>query len=135
MQKTKCRVCASPLVFGGGLFGVACAASQAHQKAIDDANTKGKYKVRLTTTPESVVGTCKFIANIEPEHDAVGGIPKSSYPDYFRAQAVLTGADTVLVRGRASSARRTSADSAPLNPDGTPRSTSTRPPKTPEPGI
>ena len=43
-----------------------CAQSQAAQQAHTDAKTKGKYKVRLTTDAESVVGTCKFVAMIEP---------------------------------------------------------------------
>jgi hypothetical protein len=130
MQKLNRRVLASLLVLiAGVLIGVGCAQSQAHQKAVDDANTKGKYKVRLTTTPESVVGTCKFIANIEPEQDPVGGIPKSSYPDYFRVEAVLMGADTVLVRGDGKFGEAYVCGPSPLNPDGTPRSTYDSPPQ------
>src|SRR5438876_8224307 len=77
---------------------LACTQNSAYQKSIDDANTKGKYKVRLTTNSESVVGVCKFVTTIEPEHDVVGAVPKSEYADYFRVHAVLAGADTVLVR-------------------------------------
>ncbi len=97
-----------------------CTATKDYQKAIDDANTKGKYKVRLTTNPESVVGVCKFVTTIEPEHDVVGGIPSSQYPDYFRVQAVLAGADTVLVReGKLGEAYI--CGPVALNPDGSPK--------------
>jgi hypothetical protein len=119
----------SLLIAGAILTGPGCAQSQAYQKSLDDANTKGKYKVRLTTTPEQVVGTCKFMGNIEPEQDPVGGIPKSSYPDYFRVHAVLMGADTVLVRGDGKFGEAYVCGSSPLNPDGTPRSTYDSPPQ------
>jgi hypothetical protein len=109
---------------------VACTQTKAYQKAVDDANTKGKYKVRLTTDPESVVGVCKFVTTIEPEHDIVGGVPSGSYPDYFRTQAVLAGADTVLVREGKLGEAYICGDSA-LNPDGTPTSHFDTPPQSP----
>ena len=74
------------------------------------------------------MGVCKFIGNIEPEQDPVGGIPKSSYPDYFRVQAVLKGADTVLVRGDGKFGEAYSCG-PPLNPDGTVRTTYDSPPQ------
>src|SRR5215470_14052795 len=131
MQRPLRRVSAvlSVLIAGLLIGGTGCAQSQAHQKAVDDANNKGKYKVRLTTSPESVVGTCKFMGNIEPEQDPVGGIPKSSYPDYFRVQAVLMGADTVLVRGDGKFGEAYVCGPAPLNPDGTLRNTYDSPPQ------
>ncbi len=105
------------------LVGLGCAQSKAYQKSIDDANTKGKYKVRLTTNAEPVVGTCRFIRNIEPSQDPLGGIPKDQIADYFRVQAVLMGADTVLVRGDGKIGEAYVCGPAPLNPDGTVRTT------------
>src|SRR5262249_28719978 len=98
MRKTRVSTTlAAAAVVWLGAFG--CSQNSTYQKNLNDANTKGKYKVRLTTNIESVVGICKFMGNVEPEQDPVGGIPKSQYADYFRVQAVLMGADTVLVRG------------------------------------
>ena len=107
----------------------ACSATKAYQKDLDDANATGKYKVRLTTDPE-LVGTCKFIKAIDPNHDPVGGIPKSEYPDYFRVHAVLAGADTVLVReGKIGEAYQ--CGPTLLNPDGTPKAVFDTPPQHP----
>lgn len=108
-----------------------CAQSKAYQKSVDDANTKGKYKVRLTTNAEPVVGTCRFMGNIEPSQDPIGGIPKDQYADYFRVQAVLMGADTVLVRGDGKVGEAYVCGPAPLNPDGTLRTTYDTPPQHP----
>ena len=105
-----------------------CAQSQAAQQAHTDAKTKGKYKVRLTTDAESVVGTCKFVAMIEPAQDPIGGISESQYPDYFRTEAVYKGADTVLVRGNGKVGEAYICGPAPLNPDGTPRDQYDQPP-------
>jgi hypothetical protein len=69
-----------------------CAQTQAAQQARTDAKTKGKYKVRLTTDAESVVGVCKFVMMIEPQQDPVGMVSESQYPDYFRTEAVYKGA-------------------------------------------
>ncbi|HEY1434202.1 MAG TPA: hypothetical protein VGG65_02445 [Thermoanaerobaculia bacterium] len=100
------------------LIASACAQNQAAKQAWTDAQTKGKYKVRLTTNPESVVGICKFVFTIAPEQDPVGNVPTSDYPDYFRAEAVYKGADTVLVReGKIGEAYI--CGPGPLNPDGT----------------
>ncbi len=103
----------------------------AHQKAVDEANAKGKYKVRLTTNAEPVVGTCKFMGNIEPGQDPVGGVPKDQYADYFRVHAVLMGADTVLVRAEGKVGEAYVCGPAPLNPDGTLRTTFDTPPQQP----
>jgi hypothetical protein len=111
------------------LAGFGCAQSQAYQKSVDDANTKGKYKVRLTTNAEPVVGTCRFMGNIEPGQDPVGGIPKDQYADYFRVHAVMMGADTVLVRGDGKVGEAYVCGPAPLNPDGTLRTTYDTPPQ------
>ena len=111
--------------------GLGCAQSQAYQKSVDDANTKGKYKVRLTTNAEPVVGTCKFMGNIEPGQDPVGGIPKDQYADYFRFHAVMMGADTVLVRGDGKIGEAYVCGPGPLNPDGTIRTTYDTPPQHP----
>lgn len=103
------------------LAGIGCAQSQAYQKTLDDANTKGKYKVRLTTNGETIAGTCKFMGNIEPGQDPVGGIPKDQYADYFRVHAVLMGADTVVVKAEGKVGEAYVCGPAPLNPDGTVR--------------
>jgi hypothetical protein len=104
------------------LVATACAQNQAAKQAWTDAQTKGKYKVRLTTNPESVVGICKFVTTIAPEQDPLGNIPTTQYADYFRTQAVYKGADTVLVReGKVGEAYV--CGPAPLNPDGTLKTT------------
>ena len=95
-----------------------CAQTQAAQQARTDAKTKGKYKVRLTTDAESVVGVCKFVAMIEPAQDPVGMVSEAQYPDYFRTEAVYKGADTVLVRG-GKIGEAYICGPGPLNPDGT----------------
>jgi len=124
---TKKRGAFSALVVGV-LLSIACAQSQAAQQAHTDAKTKGKYKVRLTTDAESVVGTCKFVAMIEPAQDPIGGISESQYPDYFRTEAVYKGADTVLVRGNGKVGEAYICGPSPLNPDGTPRDQYDQPP-------
>ncbi len=87
------------------------------QKANDDAKTKGQYKVRLTTDSESVVGTCKFVMAISGDFNPIGPVSEASLPSYFRQEAVLHGADTVVVRGRLGEAYI--CGPGPLNPDGT----------------
>jgi hypothetical protein len=112
-----------------------CAQTQAAQQARTDAKTKGKYKVRLTTDAESVVGVCKFVAMIEPAQDPVGMVSESQYPDYFRTEAVYKGADTVLVRGGKVGEAYICGPTA-LNPDGTPKNQFDSPPSagpTPKP--
>lgn len=108
---------------------VGCAQSQAAQKANDDAKTKGKYKVRLTTNSEAVVGTCKYVTLIQPDQDPIAPVPDSQLTDYYRTQAVLKGADTVLVRGRVGEAYI--CGPGPLNPDGTLKDQYDSPPQQP----
>jgi len=110
-----------------------CAQTQAAQQAHTDAQTKGKYKVRLTTDAESVVGSCKFVAMIEPQQDPLGMVQESQYPDYFRTEAVYKGADTVLVRGNGKIGEAYICGPSPLNPDGTPRNQYDQPPQAPPP--
>jgi hypothetical protein len=88
-------------------------------KAREDASTKGKYAVRLTEDGEKVQGTCKFVKNIEPQYDPVQTPAPSQLPDYFRTQAVLAGADTVLVRANGKVGEAYICGPGPLNPDGT----------------
>jgi hypothetical protein len=107
-----------------------CAQTQAAQQARTDAKTKGKYKVRLTTDAESVVGVCKFVAMIEPQQDPVGMVSESQYPDYFRTEAVYKGADTVLVRG-GKIGEAYICGPGPLNPDGTLKNQYDSPPQHP----
>ncbi|HTY41037.1 MAG TPA: hypothetical protein VMH79_04110 [Thermoanaerobaculia bacterium] len=130
MRKTRVpRILAAAAALCLGASG--CSQNSTYQKNMNDANTKGKYKVRLTTNVESVVGICKFMGNVEPEQDPVGGIPKSQYADYFRVQAVLMGADTVLVRGDGKFGEAYVCGPGPLNPDGTVRTTYDSPPQHP----
>jgi len=129
VQRTKSsRLLAASLALVLGA--AACAQNQAFQQARTDARTKGKYKVRLTTNAESVVGVCKFVTTIEPEQDPVGAVPSSQYADYFRIEAVYRGADTVLIReGKVGEAYI--CGPAPLNPDGTLKTTYDSPPQHP----
>lgn len=101
-------------------------------KAREEASTKGKYAVRLTEDTEKVQGLCKFVKNIEPQYDPVQIPAPSQLPDYFRTQAVLAGADTVLVRGKTGEAYI--CGPGPLNPDGT-RREGFAPPGTPVPAA
>ena len=98
---------------------LACASTKAYQKDLEDANTKGKYKVRLTTDPD-IVANCKYVNTIQPNQDPVGDIPQSQYPDYFRVHAVLMGADTVLVKEQRYGEAYI-CGATPLNPDGSPK--------------
>jgi len=116
MLTTKRRVVSAMAL--GMLVCIGCAQTQAAQQARTDAKTKGKYKVRLTTNAESVIGVCKFVVMIDPSQDPVGGIPETAYPDYFRIEAVYKGADTVLVRG-GKIGEAYICGPGPLNPDGT----------------
>ncbi len=111
----------------GTTMAIGCAQSQAAQKANEDARTKGQYKVRLTTNGESVAGDCKYVSLIQPDQDPVAPVPEPQLADYFRTQAVLKGADTVVVRGRVGEAYI--CGPTPLNPDGTPRTQYDTPPQ------
>jgi hypothetical protein len=94
-----------------------CAHAAEHDKAVSDAEHIGKYKVRLTTEREQVLGTCKYVTSIKPELDPIK-IPTSyELPDYYRVHAVLAGADTVVVTERVGEAYI--CGPGPLNPDGT----------------
>ena len=128
MQRTKAILALALPVL---LAGWGCSQAKTYQRSVDQANATGKYKVRLTTNSESVVGTCKFVANIEPDQDPVGDVSKDQYPDYFRVHAVLMGADTVLVRGDGKIGEAYVCGPAPLNPDGTLRTTYDTPPQHP----
>ncbi len=110
----------------------ACTNLKEADKAKEEAQTKGKYAVRLTEDGEKVQGTCKFIKNIEPQYDPVQIPAPSQLPDYYRTQAVLVGADTVLVRGNGKVGEAYICGPGPLNPDGT-RREGFAPPGTPVP--
>ena len=104
-------------VFWVGLVG--CAHLAEADKNRELANRSGKYKVRLTDSAESVQGTCKFVRTIVPDMDPIQSPTKAQLDDYFRVEAVLLGADTVLVSGRTGEAYL--CGPTPLNPDGSPR--------------
>ncbi len=117
---------------GAVLVMAACTNLKEADKAREEASTKGKYAVRLTEDTEKVQGLCKFVKNIEPQYDPVQIPAPSQLPDYFRTQAVLAGADTVLVRGKTGEAYI--CGPGPLNPDGT-RREGFAPPGTPVPAA
>lgn len=89
------------------------------------AHNVGKYKVRVTTEHERVQGTCKFVRAIVPDQDPKRIPTNAEIPDYVREEAVLLGADTVLLEGRIGEAYI--CGPGPLNPDGTLQSTETHP--------
>jgi hypothetical protein len=129
-MKIRSGLRAFSLVFALGAAG--CAHIKEADKAKEEASTKGKYAVRLTEDTEKVQGTCKFVKNIEPQYDPVQIPTASQLPDYFRTQAVLAGADTVLVRGKLGEAYI--CGPGPLNPDGTLKAPYA-PPVTPAPAA
>lgn len=111
----------------------ACTNLKEADKAREEASTKGKYAVRLTEDGEKVQGLCKFVKNIEPQYDPVQIPAPSQLPDYYRTQAVLVGADTVLVRGNGKVGEAYICGPSPLNPDGTRREGFAPPGTTPGP--
>ena len=100
----------------------ACTSIKEADKAREEASTRGKYAVRLTEDVEKVQGTCKFVKNIEPQYDPVQIPAPSQLNDYYRTEAVLAGADTVLIRGTQGRVGEAYiCGPGPLNPDGTRR--------------
>jgi hypothetical protein len=97
----------------------ACAQITEAEKNRQLAKASGKYKVKLTDDAETVQGTCKFLKYIEPAYDPVMAPTKAEFEDYLRVEAVLLGADTVLVRLKVGEAYL--CGPTPLNPDGTPK--------------
>jgi hypothetical protein len=98
---------------------VACAQLSEADKNRELAKTTGKYKVKLTEDAETVQGQCRFIRYIEPSYDPVMAPTKAGFDDYLRVEAVLLGADTVLVRNKVGEAYL--CGPTPLNADGTPK--------------
>jgi hypothetical protein len=115
------------------LVATACTNLKEADKAREEASTKGKYAVQVTDNAEKVEGTCKFIKNIEPQYDPVQQPAPSQLSDYYRTQAVLAGADTVLVRVNGRLGEAYICGSGPLNPDGTRREGPLPPSGTPPP--
>lgn len=97
-----------------------CAAAMARDEARAQARSRGKYRVTLASERERerVAGTCKFVRTIQADADTH---PPSSaeLPDYFRVEAVVLGADTVVMDGRTGEAYI--CGPGPLNPDGSPQ--------------
>lgn len=110
-------------ILAAGMF-LCLAAACAHLTEMDKnrelAKTSGKYKVKLTEDSETVQGQCRFIRYIEPSYDPIMAPTKAEFDDYLRVEAVLLGADTVLVRQRVGEAYL--CGPTPLNPDGTRKS-------------
>ncbi len=96
---------------------LACTHVAATDTARQQAHTTGKYKVTLTTDREKVLGTCTFVRNIEPDFQPAFAPTDAELPDFLREEAVLSGADTVLLNGRIGEAYI--CGPGPLNPDGT----------------
>lgn len=96
----------------------ACLPAVARDDARTQAQKTGQYKVKVATDRERVLGTCKFVRSIAADTDPLlAGRPTSlQLAEYFRVQAVLIGADTLLVDGRTAEAYICGA--GPLNPDG-----------------
>ena len=109
------------LVYAGAVFlasaGVlACAHAAARDEARALAHGVGKFKVQLTTERERVMGTCIYVRSIQPNLDPKHVPTSEQLPDYLREEAVLSGADTVLVEGQMGEAYI--CGPGPLNPDG-----------------
>jgi len=96
---------------------VACAHLSEMDRNRELAKSSGKYKVKLTEDSETVQGQCKFLRYIEPSYDPIMAPTKAEFDDYLRVEAVLLGADTVLVRNKVGEAYL--CGPTPLNPDGT----------------
>src|SRR5476649_1356807 len=111
------------------VISLGCAHVTEADKSRTQANTVGKYKVRLTEDTEAVQGHCKFIRYIEPDYDPIQRPPPSQLNTYFQVEGVLLGADTVLVRGRIGEAYI--CGPGPLNPDGSLRDPYPSAPPTP----
>lgn len=107
-------VCTALLLLGT----LACANLAEADRRRQEAKTTGKYKVRLTDDTD-IQGTCKFVQYIEPAYDPIKIPTKAEFEDYLRVEAVLLGADTVLVRRNVGEAYLCGA--MPLNADGTPK--------------
>ena len=103
------------------LLGVSCTSIRKADNSRQEASIKGKYAVVVTENSEKVQGTCKFIRNIEPQWDPVQIPAPSQLSDYYKTEAVLLGADTVLVRGDGRLGEAYICGPGPLNPDGTRR--------------
>lgn len=95
----------------------ACTHVAANDVARQQAHEMGKYKVNLTIEREKVYGTCTFVRNIEPDFQPAFAPTEAQLPDFLREEAVLLGADTVVMNGRIGEAYICGPGS--LNPDGT----------------
>ena len=100
------------------LGALACANLAEADKRRQEAKTVGKYHVKLTDDVD-IQGTCKFVQYIEPAYDPIKIPTKAEFEDYLRVEAVLLGADTVLVRRNVGEAYL--CGPMPLNADGTPK--------------
>ena len=108
-------------------------ATAAHDTPESLAQSKGQYHVHVATDKESVTGQCKFVRNLAADTDPmlVARPTNDQLMEWFRIQAVLYGADTILVDGRTAEAYI--CGPAPLNPDGSLQNNSTPPPPPPTP--
>ncbi|HTO75235.1 MAG TPA: hypothetical protein VMQ61_04095 [Thermoanaerobaculia bacterium] len=94
-----------------------CTQIAADDVARQQAHAMGKYKVTVTTEREKVYGTCTFVRNIDPDFQPAFVPTEAQLPDFLREEAVLSGADTVVMTGRIGEAYI--CGPGPLNPDGT----------------
>ena len=104
---------------------LSCYQIQAHDEARTMAHNVGRYKVRVTSDYEKVQGTCKFVRYLQPEQDPKHIPTDAELPDWVREEAVLLGADTVLLQNRTAEAYI--CGPGPLNPDGTLRNPEIQP--------
>jgi hypothetical protein len=104
---------------------LSCYQIQAHDEARTMAHNVGRYKVRVTSDYEKVQGTCKFVRYLQPDQDPKRIPTDAELPDWVREEAVLLGADTVLLVNRTAEAYI--CGPGPLNPDGTLRNPEIQP--------
>jgi hypothetical protein len=79
---------------------IGCADHVADHQAREKAYESGKLAVTLTSDAEKVVGTCKYVRTIQPDLIPRNKPTDEQLPDYYRAEAAYSGANTVLVKGR-----------------------------------
>jgi hypothetical protein len=104
---------------------LSCYQIQAHDEARTMAHNVGRYKVRVTSDYEKVQGTCKFVRYLQPDQDPKRIPTDAELPDWVREEAVILGADTVLLVNRTAEAYI--CGPGPLNPDGTLRNPEIQP--------
>jgi len=98
---------------------LACANAIENDQNRVKARSRGLYQVRIANEDEKekITGSCKFVRTINADDDPVRRPMDAELRDYFRAEAVYLGADTVYIDRRTADAYI--CGPGPLNPDGT----------------